>query len=279
MALPLFAITLFTSAFLLFLVQPLIGKMILPKLGGTPQVWNTCMMFFQTVLLVGYAYSHTVSTRLTLKKQMLVHCLFLLAPLGVLALSGPFNVTQWIPPTEDNPIPDTLWVLAIVVGLPFLVVSTTAPLLQRWFSFSGDPSANDPYFLYGASNLGSLLALVAYPFVVEPSFVLATQAWIWWGGFIAFMALVVACALLICKAAPAELLVGAGAMGDAPVAEPPAPEPEICASRLGRTSRGYGVLQRAGHPVAGGLDTHPVAEPEPQPRAEGERHFLLVGIP
>ena len=116
MALPLFAITLFVSAFLLFLVQPMIGKMILPKLGGTPQVCNTCMMFFQTVLLVGYAYSHTVSTRLSLKKQLIVHGLFLLVPLFFLIPNGPFNITGWIPPTEDNPIPSTLLLLGIVVG-------------------------------------------------------------------------------------------------------------------------------------------------------------------
>src|SRR2546422_9068370 len=100
LALPFFAITLFVAAFQLFLVQPMIGKMILPKLGGTPQVWNTCMVFFQSALLVGYAYSHTVSTRLSLRKQLIVHCCFLLVPLLFLIPNGPFNITGWVPPTE-----------------------------------------------------------------------------------------------------------------------------------------------------------------------------------
>lgn len=221
MALPLFAITLFVSAFLLFLVQPMMGKMILPKLGGTPQVWNTCMMFFQTALLVGYGYSHTVSTRLSLKKQLIVHCAFLLVPLLFLIPNGPFNITGWIPPTEDNPIPSTLFLLTMVVGVPFLVVSTSAPLLQRWFSFTGHPAAKDPYFLYGASNLGSLLALVCYPFLVEPSFILSTQAWIWLGGYLALGALIVLAAGLVWKSP------GVVQMLEAPV-EPlqePAPMP------------------------------------------------------
>src|SRR5256714_5893613 len=96
LALPLFAITLFVSAFLLFLVQPLIGKMILPKLGGTPQVWNTCMMFFQMTLLVGYGYTHFVSTKLSLRRQITVHCILLFLPFVFLLPNGPFNVTGWI---------------------------------------------------------------------------------------------------------------------------------------------------------------------------------------
>ena len=194
MALPFFAITLFVSAFLLFLVQPMIGKMILPKLGGTPQVWNTCMVFFQMALLAGYAYTHTVSTRLTVRMQLFVHCGVLLLPLLVLFLwpYGPFNVADpvdkagnpivsadgkvehgWIPNPNAPPIPQTLYLLALMVGLPFLVVATTSPLLQKWFGSTGHPAARDPYFLSIASNVGSMLALVAYPFIVEPEHRLA----------------------------------------------------------------------------------------------------------
>ncbi|MCS7046376.1 MAG: hypothetical protein NZO58_08480, partial [Gemmataceae bacterium] len=224
MALVLFGITLFFSAFLLFLVQPLIGKMILPKLGGTPQVWNTCMMFFQTVLLLGYAYSHTVTTRLKLRQQMAVHCLLLLLPLGILLVLGPFSyVASWVPPAEENPIPQTLWLLTIVVGIPFLVVSTTAPLLQRWFSYSGHPSAKDPYFLYGASNLGSLLALVLYPFLIEPLLGVTTQALVWWVGFLCFGAMVVGCAALIQKVAAAQEAALGAAAAEAPAVHPEEP--------------------------------------------------------
>lgn len=219
MALPLFAITLFVSAFLLFLVQPMIGKMILPKLGGTPQVWNTCMMFFQTVLLAGYAYTHTSSTRLSLKRQLLVHGILLLVPFAFM-LPTPFNITGWAPPAGGNPIPEALLLLAIVVGVPFFVVSTSAPLLQKWFSATGHPAAKDPYFLYGASNLGSLLSLVLYPFLVEPIFVLHTQAWIWLVGYIALAGLIGYCAYTVLQAPPAVELANAP-----PEAPPPAPEP------------------------------------------------------
>jgi hypothetical protein len=204
LALPLFAATLFVSAFLLFLVQPMIGKMILPKLGGTPQVWNTCMVFFQAALLAGYAYTHTVSTRLKLRHQLLVHGLILFVPLLILLPGGPFNITGWVPPPGANPIPSTLLLLTVVVGIPFFVVATSAPLLQRWFAYTGHPAAKDPYFLYGASNLGSMLALVAYPTIVEPVFHLrsldfdpTSQNWFWTVGYLVLGALVLSCAALV----------------------------------------------------------------------------------
>src|SRR6267378_4020947 len=119
LALPIFAITIFVSAFLLFLVQPLIGKLILPKLGGTPQVWNTCMVFFQSVLLLGYAYTHSVSTKLKLRHQLMLHCGLLVIPIA-LVLYNPFYdaVRTWSPPAGSNPIPQTLLLLAVVVGIP-----------------------------------------------------------------------------------------------------------------------------------------------------------------
>jgi len=224
LALPLFAVTLFVSAFLLFLVQPMIGKLILPKLGGTPQVWNTCMMFFQMALLAGYGYTHTVSTRLPLRKQLVIHGILLLLPLAVL-LPTPFNITSWIPPTEANPIPAALLLLTIVVGLPFFVVSTSAPLLQKWFSTTDHPAAKDPYFLYGASNLGSLLSLIAYPFLIEPYFSLLTQPWIWTAGYVVLAVLVAASAALVWNVAPP-----APVLTDMPNPEAvPAPMPEMAA--------------------------------------------------
>lgn len=221
MALIVFAITLFVSAFLLFLVQPMIGKMILPKLGGTPQVWNTCMLFFQTVLLAGYFYTHATTTFLRPRKQMLIHGALLFLPLIVmLAMGRPFDVTAWRPPSGSNPIFATLLLLLTVVGVPFFVVSTSAPLLQKWFSHSGDPAANDPYFLYGASNFGSMLSLAAYPFFVEPWFTVPTQTWIWFVCYIGLMILFFGSAALVWKQTehlPAES--GAKPAPAAPAAE------------------------------------------------------------
>ena len=225
MALLLFAFTLFVSAFLLFLVQPIIGKMILPKLGGTPQVWNTCMVFFQTALLAGYAYTHTVSTRLTVRRQVFLHCLILFVPFLILLPNLPFNITGWIPPPGANPIPSTLWLLTMVVGVPFIVVATSAPLLQKWFGSTGHPAAADPYFLYGASNLGSMLALVAYPLWVEPYFRLnafnpalpdqmgfdiTRQPWLWTAGYALLVVMILCCAVMVLSAPPSVQLKAAG---------------------------------------------------------------------
>lgn len=215
MALPLYAATLFVSAFILFLVQPMIGKMILPKLGGTPQVWNTCMVFFQTILLAGYAYTHFVSTRLRLKQQLFVHGTLILLPFLVLLPwkswglplpEGPFDLTDWVPDLGVNPIASALGILLIIVGLPFFVVSTTAPLLQKWFSATGHAAAKDPYFLYGASNLGSMLGLLAYPTIIEPNLVLRNQALLFTGGFALLAVTVYACIGLVWKPAVAPNL-------------------------------------------------------------------------
>jgi hypothetical protein len=199
-----FAWSLFVSAVLLFLVQPMIGKMILPRLGGTPAVWNTCMVFFQGVLLIGYGYTHLLATTQSTRRQVLIHGALLLLPFLVL----PFSLGDWTPPTESNPIFSLLWKLSLMVGLPFLLVSTTAPLLQKWFSQTGHPAAKDPYFLYGASNFGSLLGLALYPSVMEPWFVVSAQAdptWhtqvnIWTIGYAIFVALVIGCAVIVWQA-------------------------------------------------------------------------------
>jgi hypothetical protein len=227
LALPLFALTLFVSAFLLFLVQPMIGKMILPKLGGTPQVWNTCMMFFQMALLAGYAYTHTVSTRLSLRRQLIVHGILLFVPFVFLLPDGPFNVTEFIPPAGSNPIFATLGLLALAVGVPFFVVATSAPLLQKWFASTGHPAAKDPYFLYGASNLGSLLSLVCYPFMVEPFIPLRAQAYVWTVVYVTLGALILACAALVWKESPGLKLAGGPELDLPPMGEIPQPPPTL----------------------------------------------------
>ena len=173
----LFGLTIFVSSALLFSVQPMIAKMLLPLLGGTPAVWNTCMLFFQAVLLCGYAYALLVS-RWPLKRQLIVQ----LAMLALAFISLPIGLSSsWaksVPPTEDP----SLWLLLCLgasVGLPFFIISSNSPLLQKWFSRTATDSARDPYFLYAASNAGSLLALLAYPVILEPYFTLRMQSRIW----------------------------------------------------------------------------------------------------
>jgi hypothetical protein len=191
----LFAITLFTSAFLVFLVQPMVGKMILPALGGTPAVWNTCMVFFQAVLLAGYAFAHQSVGWLGPRRQAILQILLLLVPLVLL----PIVIDTSSVPQSDNPEWWLLWRLLLGVGLPFFVVSTNAPLLQMWFSATGHREGKDPYFLYSASNLGSLLALLGYPVVMERVLPLTGQSWFWAGGYVVLIVLAVACAVWMWK--------------------------------------------------------------------------------
>jgi hypothetical protein len=185
-----FALTLLVSATLLFLIQPMVAKMILPLLGGTPAVWNTCMVFFQAALLAGYAYAHVAPKWLGRRRQMLFHLCLFLAPVAVLPIAVSLD---WLPPSDDNPIPWLFGLLLVSVGLPFLVVATSAPLLQQWFVHTGHPSAKDPYFLYGASNIGSMLALLGYPTLVEPFFPLADQTLYWALGYGVLNLLTIGC--------------------------------------------------------------------------------------
>jgi len=136
----LFSVTLFLSAGLTFLVQPMFAKFVLPLFGSTPAVWNTSMLFFQTTLLAGYLYAHESTRRLGVRRQAAVHLGVLLVPLLVLPIGIPGG---WIPPAESNPVPWLLGLLAVAVGLPFFVVSTTAPLLQRWLAATDHPAASD----------------------------------------------------------------------------------------------------------------------------------------
>jgi SAM-dependent methyltransferase len=186
--------TIFVSALLLFLVQPMFARMVLPLLGGSPSVWNTAMVFYQAALLAGYAYAHFGPRWLGVRKHAAIHAALMLAPLLVLPLAVPAG---WTPPTETNPLPWLLALMSVAVGLPFFVVSATSPLLQEWFAATGHRHARDPYFLYAASNAGSLLALVSYPALVEPSLKLEEQSHLWSAGYGALVVLMAACALVL----------------------------------------------------------------------------------
>jgi hypothetical protein len=193
--LPLFASTLFVSATLLFWIQPMIARMLVPLLGGTPAVWNTCMLFFQTMLLAGYGYAHLVASRLGLRKQIALH----ITLLCIAALFLPLGISESAIrslPTESNP---SFWLLRSLfsaAGLPFFIASTTAPLLQKWFSNTRHRSAKDPYFLYAASNAGSLIALLGYPLLMEPNLRLQEQSWLWAATYAVFASLVLLCAIV-----------------------------------------------------------------------------------
>jgi hypothetical protein len=187
----LFAATSFLSSALVFTVEPMFAKMILPLLGGTPAVWNTCVVFFQAALLAGYGYAHLVTSRLTIRQQALVHALLLLLAFFALPVRLPDG---WTPPVESTPIAWLVLVLLVGLGAPFVMVSATAPLMQKWFAATDHPSAHDPYFLYSASNVGSLLALLAYPLAIEPGLPLSAQSQMWTVGYAAFAVLATGCA-------------------------------------------------------------------------------------
>ena len=203
----LFAATLLLSSTLVFLVQPMVGKMILPALGGTPAVWNTCMVFFQAALLAGYAYAHATVSYLGVRRQARVHLAVLILPLAVLPirLAGGSG-----PPPEAMPVFWLLTQLLVAVGLPFFVITTTAPLLQKWFADTRHPSAKDPYFLYAASNCGSLLALLSYPLLVEPALALTEQSWVWTGGYAVMVLMIAVCAIAMWRSPRAEAECGEG---------------------------------------------------------------------
>jgi hypothetical protein len=189
-----FAVTLFVSASLLFVVQPMFAKMALPLLGGTPAVWNTCMVFFQAALLAGYGYAHGATERLGARRHAALHVGLLFLPLLVLPIRIPLG---WAPPVEQNPIPWLLALLLVSVGLPFFMLSTITPTLQMWYANTGHPSAKDPYFLYSASNLGSMLALLSYPVLIEPHLRLADQRWVWACGYGLLLVLTLSCAVML----------------------------------------------------------------------------------
>ena len=181
---PLYALTVFVSAFLLFQVQPLIARYILPWFGGGPAVWTASMLFFQMLLLAGYAYAHLSIVRLKARTQVTVHLVLLAAALTQL----PITPSDALKPTEvAHPTAQILLLLTVSIGLPYLVLSSTAPLLQAWFARA--LPGRSPYRLYALSNLGSLLALVSYPVAVEPFLTRSTQTLVWSATFCLFVVL------------------------------------------------------------------------------------------
>lgn len=193
----LFAFTLFVSAFLLFSIQPMFAKFVLPKLGGAPAVWSVAMVFFQSVLLAGYGYAHWLSAHQPVRRAVMIH----LGVMAVAVFALPIGVAAGFgaPPATFT----ALWLIGLFaasVGLPFFAVSGNGPLLQAWFGRTGHPHGSDPYFLYGASNVGSFVALLSYPFLLEPLIGAGQQAELWTGGFLVLLVLIAACGVRVMDA-------------------------------------------------------------------------------
>jgi len=195
-----FTISVFTSALLLFGVQPMFARMILPNLGGSPSVWSVAMVFFQTMLLVGYLYAHFVAKIRQTAVGVGIHLVLLV----VAGLTLPLAIASgWgEPPSRGTEI----WLIGLFaasIGLPFLALAANTPLLQAWFVRTGHRDAHDPYFLYAASNVGSFLALLSYPVLLEPTLTLHSQSRLWTFGFWLLVVLIAACAVLVLRSSPA----------------------------------------------------------------------------
>ena len=196
LVLVVYTAAIFVSALLLFSVQPLFTKMVLPRLGGSPAVWSVAMVFFQSLLLGGYAYAHFL---MQLRNRMLPVAIHLVL-LAVAMLTLPLSISSgWgDPPTSGY----AFWLLGLFVvsiGLPFFALAANNPLLQAWFVRTGHPNGPDPYFLYASSNIGSFLALLSYPVLLEPVFTLRTQNLIWTGGYGLLIVLIAACGVLLLR--------------------------------------------------------------------------------
>ena len=176
-----FALAIFLSAFLLFQVQPLIARFILPWFGGTPSVWTSCMLFFQVVLLLGYGYAHVLNRYLPTRKQFLIHVTLLLVSFLFLPI---IPSEYWKPDGEKSPVLGIVLLLSVTIGIPYVLLSATSPLLQAWFSRSYPDRS--PFRLFALSNFGSLLALFSYPFLFEPNLRLTQQATTWSAGYFSF---------------------------------------------------------------------------------------------
>ncbi|MDQ1405067.1 MAG: hypothetical protein QOG55_696 [Acidobacteriaceae bacterium] len=195
MPLAIFATTLFLSAALMFTLEPMFAKMILPVLGGTPAIWNTCMVFYQATLLAGYAYANVSTKAPPSPRRAVIQLAILLVPLAVLPIHLPH---AWVPPTENSPIPWLILVLAAAIGLPFFCLATITLVLQKWFVDVEHASARDPYFLYAASNIGSMFGLLCYPLIIEPHLGLRDQSFVWTLGYGLLVVLMAICATVSC---------------------------------------------------------------------------------
>jgi hypothetical protein len=196
LVLTVYTVAIFVSALLLFSVQPLFTKMVLPRLGGSPAVWSVAMVFFQSLLLGGYAYAHYLMQIRSKAVPIVVHLILLVAALGTLPLA---IANGWgEPPTSGYAI----WLLglfAVSIGLPFFALAANNPLLQAWFVRTGHPNGPDPYFLYASSNIGSFLALLSYPVLLEPMFSLRTQNLLWTCGYGLLIVLIAGCGILLLR--------------------------------------------------------------------------------
>jgi spermidine synthase len=208
----LFGTTAFLSALLLFLVEPLIGRMVLPRLGGSAAVWTTCLVVFQSLLFLAYAWSHLMA-RFPARLQPWLHVGILFLGLTTLPLSLPGD---FAPPEISSPQARLIVLLLSSVGLSFFALATNAPTLQRWFTASGQEGRNDPYFLYGFSNAGSLIGLLLYPLILEPFFTVTQHRWIWSAGYVVLLAMMAGCGL-----GRARILRAVGS----PEASPATPKP------------------------------------------------------
>jgi hypothetical protein len=213
-----FTATTFLSALLLFAIQPMFAKMVLPVLGGSPSVWSVSVFFFQAALLAGYLYAHLLINKVPPHLTGLVH----LAVCVLAFICLPIGMVTWMgDPPQGEPYLWQLGMFAASIGLPFVAVSANAPLLQAWFARSGHPDARDPYFMYAASNLGSLIALLGYPFFLEPTFGLSELSHLWAYAYVL---------LVLAIAASFFLMRGAQAGGVPETAAPPAGETVATAS-------------------------------------------------
>src|ERR1700751_2331792 len=196
LVLSVYTSAIFLSALLLFSVQPLFTKMVLPRLGGSPAVWSVAMGFFQSLLLAGYAYAHFL---MQIKNRMIpvaVHLVLLIAAMMTL----PLSIASWWGEAPSSGF--AFWLLGLFVvsiGLPFFALAANNPLLQAWFVRTGHPAGPDPYFLYASSNIGSFLALLSYPVLLEPMFTLRSQNLIWTGGYALLIVLIGTCGVLLLR--------------------------------------------------------------------------------
>jgi hypothetical protein len=209
--LPVYGAAIFLSAALLFAVQPMFTKMVLPRFGGSPSVWSVAMVFFQAMLLGGYAYAHLLTRLLPVRIAIVVQVVLLIGA----ALALPLGVSSgWGRPPEQS---EAIWLIGLFtasIGLPFFALSANGPLLQAWFSRTSHPAAGNPYFLYAASNIGSFLALISYPIAVEPLVRLGDQTRAWSAGFVLLIVLIAGAGALLWRAP--ERAVAAATDTDAP---------------------------------------------------------------
>ncbi len=192
-----FTAAIFVSAALVFMVQPMFTKMVLPRFGGAPSVWSVAIVFFQAALLAGYAYAHWLTRYAGGRVSVAIHLAVMIAAAFALPLS---IAAGWDRPPAAG---QALWLIGLFtasIGLPFFALAANSPLLQAWFARTDHPAAKDPYFLYAASNVGSFLALVSYPIVIEPFVRLGDQAWSWSIGFCFLIALLAGCGALLWRA-------------------------------------------------------------------------------